>query len=121
MRMDTRIPMMGQPVNAMANFAQGVQTAGLANQIGDNNRLRDVFSTQGAGIMQGDQGALEALATTGPQGGAMALDVRQQQQQMQIAQERLSMARQTAARRHCRVQRGDRSLPRGSGFWPRAG
>jgi hypothetical protein len=97
MRMDTRIPMMGQPVNALAKFGQGIQMAGMANQIGDNNRLRDVFATQGPGVMAGDPGALDALATAGPAGAEMALGVQQQRQNMEIDRERLALARQTAA------------------------
>lgn len=89
MRMDTRIPMMGQPVNAFANFAQGIQTAGVANEIGDQNRMRNVFMAQGADIMRGDQNALAALAQTSVPGGVMATNLNAQfEAQRQAARER---------------------------------
>jgi len=96
MRMNSNIILAGQPVNAMANFAQGIQAAGMANQIGDRNRLRDVFSTQGAGILAGDQGALDALATAAPAGGEMAMGVQSHRQTMRINEENLRIARQNS-------------------------
>jgi hypothetical protein len=97
MQMNPGIILAGQPVNALGRLREGLAAAGQANAIGDNNRMRDVFSTQGAGILSGDPGALEALAATSPQGGQIAIGVQQNQQNMEIQRERLAITRQTAA------------------------
>lgn len=96
MRMRTDIPMMGQPVNALANFSRGVQTAAVANAIGDNNRLRDVFSAQGPAILEGNPDALAQLAQAGPAGAEQAMGVQQHRQTMQINEQNMQIARQNA-------------------------
>lgn len=93
-QMDARIILAGQPVNALGALNAGTTAAANANQVGRDNAMSDLFRTQGAGILSGDAGALNALAGLDPMA---ALDVRSTQQQMSERQERLAMARAAAA------------------------
>lgn len=51
------------PVNALARGAQGAATV---NAVRDQNAMRDMFKANGAGIMAGDQNALNAFAQLDP-------------------------------------------------------
>lgn len=64
--MDTRIPLMVQPIDFVGSMAAGNQLAAQTNQLRDQNALRDVYRTQGAGILQGNQSSLNALAALDP-------------------------------------------------------
>lgn len=66
MRMNTQIPMMGQPVNVLGAMAGGMELAGRQNEMQRQNALADLYRTQGAGIASGDQNALNALAAFDP-------------------------------------------------------
>ena len=62
MALDPRIILAGQAPDTMGAFAGGLQTGAMQSQIGRQNALADLYRTQGAGIMAGDTGALNALA-----------------------------------------------------------
>jgi hypothetical protein len=64
--MDARIILAGQPVDVAGALGAGNQLAAQTNQLRDQNALRDVYRTQGAGIMAGDQRSLNALAAIDP-------------------------------------------------------
>ena len=66
MRMNTNIAMMGQPVDVVGSMGRGAQAAGLINQVGDQNAMRNALAQHGAGLVQGDQGAVNALAGLDP-------------------------------------------------------
>lgn len=93
--MDSRIILAGEPVNALGSFMGGQQAAQQTRQFQQQNALADLYKTQGAGIMSGDQTALNALAGIDP---AAAMQFKTQQQGMAMDQERLNMARASAAR-----------------------
>ena len=90
MALDPRIILAGQPVNALGAMAQGTQIAQATNQARQQNRLAELYRQQGAGILAGEQGALNALAGIDPMA---ALGVQQTQQTMA----RLSEADRRAA------------------------
>jgi hypothetical protein len=62
MRMNTNIPMMGQPVNVLAAFGQGQQAGAQTNEIRHTNALRNMLAEQGPGIRAGDPNALDNLS-----------------------------------------------------------
>jgi len=95
MQMDNRIILAGEPVNALGSFMGGQQAAQQTRQFQQQNALADLYKTQGAGIMAGDANALNALAGIDPQA---AVGIKTQQQGLAIDQERLNMARASAAR-----------------------
>lgn len=95
MALDPRIILAGQAPDTMGAFSGGLQTGAMQNQIGRQNALADLYRTQGAGIMAGDTGALNALAGLDPMA---AMDVQKQRlgmdatrQGMQIADRRLEL------------------------------
>lgn len=133
---DPRIPMMGQPANILGEMARGTQLAGAQNDLMRQAQMQNLFRQQGAGIMSGDTGAMNALARFDP---LMATNLRTTQRENQRAdtrlamdQERLQMARneigralteaedQAAAREEAlRFQEGLKSVVgfAGSGDW----
>lgn len=62
MALNPSIILAGQPLDVAGAIGAGNQLAMQTNQLRDQNALRDVYRTQGAGIIQGDQRALNALA-----------------------------------------------------------
>lgn len=60
------IIMAGQPIDIVGSFARGNELAAQTNQLQDQNALRQVYKTQGAGILQGNQSSLNALAAIDP-------------------------------------------------------
>jgi len=95
MQMDNRIILAGEPVNALGSFMGGQQAAQQTRQFQQQNALADLYKTQGAGILSGDANALNALAGIDPQA---AVGIKTQQQGLAIDQERLNLARASAAR-----------------------
>jgi len=93
--MDSRIILAGQPVNSLGALAAGTQLAAQTNAVRDQNNLRDLYQTQGQGILAGDASSINALAGLDPMA---ALDVRNVQDQRAERQERLQMARAAGAR-----------------------
>jgi hypothetical protein len=86
--MDARIILAGQPVDVAGALGAGNQLAAQTNQLRDQNALRDVYRTQGAGIMAGDQRSLNALAAIDPQ---QALGIKAGQLDMRATQQRMDM------------------------------
>ncbi len=88
--------MIASPAGAFQNAFQGGMAGGAqAAQMGQQNALRNLYQTQGAGIANGDPNAINALAGLDPMA---ALGVRQTTQQMAATQEQLQMARDAAKR-----------------------
>ena len=93
MRMNTNIPMMGQPVNVLAAFGQGQQAGAQTNDIRQTNALRNMLAEQGPGIRSGDPNALDALSRFDPQA---ALGVEGQRQTMAHNEEKMRLAYEQA-------------------------
>ena len=100
MQMTPSIILAGQPLNALGAIQQGNQAAAQTNALRDQNNLRNLYASQGAGILSGDQGALNALAGLDP---AAAMGMQQGQlgmaatrQNMQFDAEKMQMAREQA-------------------------
>jgi hypothetical protein len=64
--MNSNIILAGQPIDIVGSMARGTQAAGQALQLRDQNALRNVYQTQGAGLLSGDPGAYNALAAIDP-------------------------------------------------------
>jgi len=93
--MDTRIPLMGQPIDFVGSMARGVGAAQMQNQASRENALAALYQQQGPQIAAGDQGALNALAALDPNA---ALGVQQTRQGMAGDAERLRLAREAGQR-----------------------
>ena len=65
--MDSRLILAGQQPNLVNALQQGSQAAAQTNAVNDQNKLRQLYQQQGAGIANGDQNALNALAGLNPQ------------------------------------------------------
>lgn len=88
MQMDSNIILSGRSPDLVGAMDRGALAAGNVNGIRRQNALADVYRTQGAGIMAGDPGALNALAAFDPQA---ALGIQQTRQGMQADQQRMDM------------------------------
>lgn len=75
--MDPRIILGGQPVDLVGAMRQGNLAAAETNALRQNNQLTDLYRQQGAGLLAGDQGAMNALAGVDP-GLAMGFKADQQ-------------------------------------------
>lgn len=75
--MDARIILAGQPVDLVGAMRQGNAAAIETNALRQNNQLTDLYRQQGAGLLAGDQGAMNALAGVDP-GLAMGMKANQQ-------------------------------------------
>lgn len=89
--LDTRVILAGQPINVLGQLGGAAQAAALVNGVRRDNALADLYKTQGAGILAGDQGALNALAAHDP---AAALGIRQTQGAMRVTEAQLAKIRQ---------------------------
>ena len=88
MSLNPSIILAGQPVDVVGSMAAGNQLAAQTNQLRDQNALRQVYQTQGAGILSGDQNALNALAAIDP---AQAMTIQSGQLDMQATRQRMDM------------------------------
>lgn len=95
MNMDASIILQGQPVNALGALAAGNDLAKQSNELRRQNALDALYKSQGAGIMNGDQNALNALAQFDPNA---ALGIKQTQQSMGFDAEKMGMLREEAKR-----------------------
>lgn len=86
------IILQGQTPDFVGNFSRGVATANQENQVQRSNALSNVYQQDGAGILAGNQGSLNRLAQTGPEGMQQALGAQTSQQNMQISREKLQIA-----------------------------
>ncbi len=66
MALNPSIILAGQPVDVIGSMSRGNQLAAETNQLRDQNALRQVYQTQGAGLLQGNQSSLNALAAIDP-------------------------------------------------------
>ncbi len=66
MALNPSIILAGQPVDVIGSMSRGNQLAAETNAIRDQNALRQVYQTQGAGLLQGNQASLNALAAIDP-------------------------------------------------------
>lgn len=76
MALNPSIILAGQPIDIVGSFARGNELAAQTNQLQDQNALRQVYKTQGAGLLSGNQSSLNALAAIDP-GQAMQLQANQ--------------------------------------------
>ena len=83
MALNANIIMAGQPIDIVGSFARGNELAAQTNQLQDQNALRQVYKTQGAGLLSGNQSSLNALAAIDPNA---ALGVQNSVLQNQTAQ-----------------------------------
>lgn len=102
--MDPRLILAVTPVDVAGSMSRGNQLAAETNALRTNNALQDVYRTQGANLLQGDQGALNALAQIDPgraldlQGGVLQnraetrrLEIMNAEEQRAIAAAKASM------------------------------
>lgn len=88
MALNPSIILAGQPFDLAGSMARGNELAAQTNTLRDQNALRQVYQTQGAGILSGDQNALNALAAIDP---ARALGIQSGQLDMQATRQRMDM------------------------------
>ena len=111
MALNPSIILAGQPVDVVGSMAAGNQLAAQTNQLRDQNALRQVYQTQGAGILSGDQNALNALAAIDPaqalnmQGGVIQNRTATRQLEILNAQEKRQL--EAAAAQMSEAQRAE--------------
>lgn len=81
MALNPSIILAGQQPDFVNALARSNAAAAGANQMQDQNALRQLFATQGPQIAAGDQGAMNAFARLDPQA---AMGMQQDQRQMQM-------------------------------------
>lgn len=110
MALDPSIILGGQPVNALAAMQSGNQLAGQTMDMQRQNALAQLYQSQGAGIMNGDPNALNALAGYDPQA---AMGFKSAQQDMSFSAEKMQMvrdqAKQSAAEHAAKMSAGERA------------
>lgn len=87
-QLDPGIILAGQGVNALGAIAAGNEAAAFQRDALHQRDYRNMLAQNGAGIMAGDQGALNALAGYDP---AAALGIQGKRQDMQFAQQRMDI------------------------------
>lgn len=102
--------LQGQAPDVVGQLMRGSQAAQQTNQVRQQNALAQLYQTQGAGIMNGDQGALNALAGISPDA---ALGIQQNRlgmdatrQDMGFQSERMQMARDQAKQQAAEYAKG---------------
>lgn len=76
-QLDASLILAGRPLDVVGAMRQGNAAAMETNALRQQNQLANVYQTQGAGLLAGDQGALNALAGVDP---AAAFNMRGAQQ-----------------------------------------
>ena len=103
MMMNTAIPMSGVQPDFANALAGGVQAGQAVRQAQTQNALAELFKTQGAGIMSGDQNALNALAQLSPDAALGIMNSRHQMDarnlDMQATRQRMDILSREEARR----------------------
>lgn len=95
MALDPSIILQGRAPDIVGQYSRGLAAGQQQNQIGRENALAGLYQTQGAGILAGDQGALNALAGIDPnaamgmQSAQLGMDA--QRQGMAATQQRMDM------------------------------
>lgn len=102
MALDPSIILGSRGVDVMGAMGAGNALAAQTNQLQQQNALAQLYKTQGAGIMNGDPNALNALAAIDPAAGqgfqAGALGMDQTRQQMAVIDENTKRAAEEYAR-----------------------
>lgn len=118
MALDPRIILAGQQPDFVNTLARSNVAAAGANQINTQNKLRDLYQSQGPQIMAGDQGALNALAQIDPQAGlgiqrAQAQEGRaSESHKIKIAEYAKGLTREQAAQQAAEIESGlKRAIP----------
>ena len=87
-QLNSNIILAGSQPDIVGAFDRGQQAGARGNAIQQQNRLAQVFQTQGPGIAAGDPGALNALAAIDPMA---SIGVQDQRQQMQARSQQMEM------------------------------
>jgi hypothetical protein len=93
MQMNPGIILAGQTPDIMGNFSRGMDMRAQENALAQQEGLANLYRTQGAQILAGDQQALNALAGFDPMA---AMDVQSTQQGMRMREEELAMTKENA-------------------------
>lgn len=93
MALNPSIILAGQPVDAIGAMGRGTELAAQTNALRTQNDLANLYRTQGAGILAGDQGALNALAGIDPMS---ALQVQSTRQGIRMNEEQLKLSYENA-------------------------
>jgi hypothetical protein len=93
MQMDSSLILAGQTPDIMGSFSRGMEIKANENMLAQQDALANLYRTQGAQILSGDEGALNALAGFDPQA---ALGIKQTQQQMAYSAEDQQRQRENA-------------------------
>ena len=100
--LDPSIILQGQPVNVLGAMDSGFQLAQRRNEMQRQREYQNMLATNWAGILSGDQNALNALAGFDPQAAmgiqGQRLDMARTQQGMAFDVEEMQMRRETAKR-----------------------
>jgi hypothetical protein len=101
-QLDTRLPLGIQQPDFLNALAQGTQNAGNQAALMRQAEGQNLFRQHGAGAMQGNQNALNALAGFDPM-MAQGMDINRQEnrradQRIGIAQQQLQLAREAGQR-----------------------
>lgn len=93
--LDPSIILAGQPVDLVGAMGRGNELAAQTNALRAQTDLRNLYRTQGANILAGDQGALNALAGFDPMAAMEVqrgqLGLQGQRLDMQATQQRMDM------------------------------
>lgn len=87
-QLDPSIILSGQPVNMLGILDASNRMAGEQNDRLHQQQYRNMLATNGAGIMSGDQNALNALAGYDP---AAALDIQSTRQEMDFSKRKMGI------------------------------
>lgn len=96
MALDPSIILAGRPVNVLGAISESNRMAADAYGFNRQREMDSMLKQNGAGIMAGDQNALNALAGYDP---AVAMNVQSSRQSMAFDAERMQMAREEGKRR----------------------
>lgn len=102
MSLNPSIILAGANPDILGAMSRGNELAAQTNTLRDQNALRQVYQTQGAGLLQGNQSSLNALAAIDPvqalnvQGGALQNRTAQRSFEIMNAQEKRAIAEAAA-------------------------
>lgn len=102
MALNPSIILAGAQPDILGAMSRGNELAAQTNTLRDQNALRQVYQTQGAGILSGDQNSLNALAMIDPitainaQGGVLSNRTEQRKFEIMNAQEKRAIAEAAA-------------------------
>lgn len=116
--MDPRIILAGQQPDIVNTLQRSAFAAGTANQVQHQNALRNLYQTQGPGIMAGDPDAMNAFARLDPMAGydmqrQRAGDQREaESHKIRLAEYAKGLSREQAAAQAAEIEAGlKRAIP----------